>query len=178
MRDDITLNAVTASAKSPQSERATAYRERLFVAWWGWPLPLIIAGLLAAAIHQRFSDLPPGTAFVVLLSLAVGLTLRAGRTMVSVVAGGPDGAELRVADARLPLEFAGEAEVISQRDKRKAMGPDLDPAAFLVHRPWIGTLLRVRLTDEQDPTPYWLFSTRHPERVAAAIRDASTPGAV
>lgn len=161
---------MTASAKSPQSDRAARYTERLFVAWWGWPLPLVVAGLLAAEIHMAFSALPPGVAYAVLLPLAVGLLLLAGRTTIQVVSA-PDGGELHVADARLPLRFAGEVEVIAKQDKRRAMGPDLDPAAFLVHRPWIGTLLRVRLTDENDPTPYWLFSTRHPESVAAAIRN-------
>jgi hypothetical protein len=32
--------------------------------------------------------------------------------------------------------------------------------------------VRVRLTDPADPTPYWLFSTRRPERVAELLRGA------
>ncbi len=32
----------------------------------------------------------------------------------------------------------------------------------------------IHVTDEQDPTPYWLISTRHPEQLVAAL-DAARP---
>jgi hypothetical protein len=31
-------------------------------------------------------------------------------------------------------------------------------------------MVLVVLDDPEDPTPYWLISTRHPERVLAALR--------
>ena len=30
----------------------------------------------------------------------------------------------------------------------------------------------VEVTDPDDPHPYWLFSTRHPEKVASVLRQA------
>jgi hypothetical protein len=33
--------------------------------------------------------------------------------------------------------------------------------------------VRVELTDPEDPTPYWLFSTRRPQRVAELLRARS-----
>ncbi|MDX2025238.1 DUF3093 family protein, partial [Microcella sp.] len=50
-----------------------------------------------------------------------------------------------------------------------ARGQRLDARAFLVLRPDIPAVLRVAVTDPDDPTPYWLLSTRRPEELAAAI---------
>jgi hypothetical protein len=67
----------------------------------------------------------------------------------------------------------GAVQIVPVTAKRKALGPHLDPAAFVVHRGWVGPLLRVQLTDPADPTPYWMFSTRHPERLAELLRASS-----
>lgn len=152
------------------SRRAEAtYSERLYVAWWGWPLPLAAAVLIAAEIHLGYPGVRAWLPYVIAVPLAIALLLMLGRTRVAISGEGAD-RELQVADARLPVRFIGEVDVIDKRGKRKAMGPDLDPAAYLVHRGWIGPLVRVHLTDPDDPTPYWLFSTRKPHRVAELLR--------
>jgi hypothetical protein len=38
-----------------------------------------------------------------------------------------------------------------------------------MHRGWIRSLVRVELTDPDDPTPYWIFSVRHPEQLLTAL---------
>ena len=78
--------------------------------------------------------------------------------------------ELRVGEAHIPLTLLGDVEIISPADRRAAMGRELDPAAFVMHRGWIKPMVRVRLTDPEDPTPYWLVSTRRPEELAAALK--------
>jgi hypothetical protein len=50
------------------------------------------------------------------------------------------------------------------------VGREGDPAAFVSIRPWIGPGVQVWLDDEDDPTPYWVVSTRHPEQVVRAVR--------
>ena len=74
-----------------------------------------------------------------------------GRTRVRVADG-----ELRVGPARLPLRYVGRVEVVARRDKQAALGPELDPSAFVLHRGWIGPLVRIEVTDPADPTPYWV----------------------
>ncbi|MFC5287788.1 DUF3093 domain-containing protein [Actinokineospora guangxiensis] len=150
--------------QTPSTVR-TAHAERLYVTWYWWPLPLIAAGLLAAEVHMGYPGVRAWLPYVVLLPLALLMIWRAGRTRVAVEDG-----ELRVGDARLPLEFVGEVEVFPKTGKRAALGPNLDPAAYLLHKGWVGPLVRVRVDDPADPTPYWLFSTRHPERVVAALK--------
>lgn len=153
-----------------RSRRASeAYSERLYVAWWGWLLPLAAAVLIAAEIHLGYPGVRAWLPYVIAVPLAIALLLALGRTRITIDGEGAD-RELRVADARLPVRFIGEVDVIDKHGKRKAMGPDLDPAAYLVHRGWVGPLVRVHLTDPDDPAPYWLFSTRRPQRVAELLR--------
>ncbi|MDQ2585634.1 hypothetical protein CKY47_16925 [Saccharothrix yanglingensis] len=144
----------------------TAFRERLFVPWWGWPLPLGAAVLLAAEIHMGFPGVRSWLPYALLVPLAVLLLVRMGSTKVEV-----SGGELRVGEAHVPVELLGEVEVFDSKSKRKAMGPDLDPMAYVVHRGWVGPVVKVELRDPQDPTPYWLFSARSAERLAAVLRE-------
>jgi hypothetical protein len=50
------------------------------------------------------------------------------------------------------------------------LGRQLDPAAYVLHRGWVGPMVLVVLDDADDPTPYWLVSSRHPDRVLSALR--------
>ncbi|MDT7726784.1 MAG: hypothetical protein QOI21_3360 [Actinomycetota bacterium] len=127
-----------------------------------------MAGLLAAEIDMGYPGVRAWLPYVVMLPLAVALMLALGRTRVRVTGG--DDPELWVGDAHLPLRYVGEVEVIGKARKRKALGQDADPAAFVHHRGWVGPVVRVTLTDPEDPTPYWLFSTRNPDAVAELLR--------
>ncbi|MBC6449440.1 DUF3093 domain-containing protein [Actinokineospora sp. HBU206404] len=139
----------------------------MYVTWYWWPLPLIAAVLLSAEIHMGYPGVRAWLPYVVIVPLALLLIVRSGRTKVAVEDG-----ELLVGDAHLPLEFVGEVEVFEAKDKRRVLGPHLDPAAFMLHRGWVGPLLRVQVTDPADPTPYWVFSTRKPAELAAILRAA------
>lgn len=144
------------------------HSERLYVPWWGWPLPVLGAVLLAAEIDMGYPGVRAWLPYVIALPVVVALLLSLGKSKVRVTGG--DEPELCVGDARLPLRFAGEVVVLDKDTKRKALGRDGDPAAYVLHRGWVGPAVRVTLTDPADPTPYWLFSTRHPEKVAELLR--------
>ncbi len=83
------------------------------------------------------------------------------------------GGELRVGPARISLRYLGHVQVIYPTAKRRALGPDLDPAAFMLHTGWVGPVLRVAITDPADPTPYWIFSVRRAEKLAELLRNFS-----
>ncbi|OLT43209.1 hypothetical protein BJF85_02880 [Saccharomonospora sp. CUA-673] len=139
------------------------------MAWWGWPLPLIGAALLAAEIHMGYPGVRAWLPYVLLLPLAVALMLRLGKLRIAVT-GGTD-PELWVGTAHLPLRYIGAVDVVGSEGKRKALGPELDPAAFVVNRGWIPTLVRIEVVDPEDPTPYWVVSTRRPEQLAELLRE-------
>jgi Protein of unknown function (DUF3093) len=83
----------------------------------------------------------------------------------------------RAGRARLPLSVVSGAEALDADDMRKARGVDADARAFLCIRGWLPVGVRVRLHDPEDPTPYWLVSSRRPEALATAIRAGITrPG--
>ncbi|MBE8525665.1 DUF3093 domain-containing protein [Amycolatopsis sp. H6(2020)] len=146
------------------------HSERLYVPWWGWPLPVLGAILLAAEIDLGYPGIRAWLPYVIALPVVVALLLSLGRSKVRITGG--DEPELWVGDAHLPLRFAGEVEIFDKEAKRKALGRDGDPAAYVLHRGWVGPVVKVHLTDANDPTPYWLFSTRHPEKVAELLKGA------
>lgn len=158
---------------APAAGPEVRFSERLYLAWWCWPLPLVGAALLAAEVHMGYPGVRAWLPYVILLPLAALLLLGFGRLKVRVTGG--ERPELWLGAAHLPLRHVGAVEVIGKESRRKTLGPELDPAAFVLNRGWIATLVRVEVTDPDDPTPYWLFSTRHPERVAALLRDARPP---
>ena len=154
---------------------APAYRERLWVPLWWWPIGLAIAGLLAAEVHMGAQGIRAWLPYVLLLPVPVWALLWLSRHRVEV---GPDAegtAELRADRAHLPVTYVSRAAAVPSSAKSSALGRQLDPAAFVQHRAWIGSLILLVLDDPDDPTPYWLVSTRHPDRVLAVlgVRDAS-----
>lgn len=157
----------SAAGKAPTERAATTtgHSERLHVTWYLWLLPLLGAGLLAAEIHLGYPGVRAWLPYVVLLPLTVVLIWRAGRARVRIADG-----ELHVGDAHLPLEHVGTVEVFGAKEKRAVLGRGLDPTAFVLHRSWVRSLVRVEVTDPEDPTPYWVFSTRHPDQVATLLR--------
>ncbi|TQS41282.1 DUF3093 domain-containing protein [Cryptosporangium phraense] len=140
------------------------YRERWTVPWWGWVGAVAVCLLLAAEIHLGYSGVRSWLPYVVLVPLAVVSVGALSRITVSV-----DDDELRVDDAHIPRRFLLAAEALDAEARREALGPELDPVAFVVHRPWVRGTVRVYLDDPDDPTPYWIFSSRRPEKLLAAL---------
>jgi hypothetical protein len=116
--------------------------------------------------------LPSWVPFAVLLPVAAAVLLWFGRIEVSVVSRADD-TELWVGDAHLPVSVVTRSAEVPKSAKSAALGRQLDPAAYVVHRAWVGPMILLVLDDPDDPTPYWLVSCRHPERVLAALRAES-----
>ncbi len=153
---------------------ATAFDERLSVPWWWWLPALFVVALVAFEVNLGHPGVPIWLPVVLAVPLVAWGLLRLGGTRVRVDPVGPRGAgerSLRVGPATLPLGLAGEVRVIEAADKQRALGPDLDPSAYLVHRWWVRRMVRVDVTDPDDPTPYWLFSVRDPERLLACLTE-------
>ncbi|HEV2088381.1 MAG TPA: DUF3093 domain-containing protein [Cryptosporangiaceae bacterium] len=158
-----------------QGRPAGVHRERLLVPWWGWLGALAAAGVIAAEIHLGGVGVRAWLPYLVLIPLALGLAGWLGRVRVEWADG-----VLRVDDAMIGAEFLLAAEPLDAEAKRVALGRELDPLAFVVHRPWVRGAVRIYLDDPADPTPYWVVSSHHPERLVAALglpRPAPEPAA-
>lgn len=140
------------------------YAERLVVAWWIWPCALAAAGLMAAEIHLGSDGLRGWLPYAVLIPATGALLWWLGRLRVRI-----DGGELWVDDAHIPLEHLVAAEPLDAAAKQQALGRELHPFAFVVHRPWVRGAVRIVLDDPADPTPYWVVSSRRPEALVAAL---------
>lgn len=79
--------------------------------------------------------------------------------------------ELRVGKAHISREFIGSVSAYSGTHAVAARGVELDARAWIFLRGWINPVVRVDITDPNDPTPYWLFSTRKPEELVKALRE-------
>jgi hypothetical protein len=152
------------------SRTAVSYVERLTVPWWGWPLAGAAGVLVAAEVLMTSPPLRHPLVFVAagLLGLAAAAGLSRIRIEVDEAGG-----EVRVGAERLRLDAIAAVTPIPPVQRRDALGRDADPRAHVVQRPWAPGGVRIDLTD--DATPYWYVSTRHPERLAAAIRAATAP---
>ncbi len=143
------------------------YTERLHVPlrWW------VQATMFLATVWLAFVvALPAWLAWAAtgaLLAAVYGLFVWVGSVRVTVADG-----QLLAGTARIPLTFVGEVEPLDKDATRRVHGVDADARAFLVTRPYMGRAVKITIDDPADPTPYWLVSTRHPRRLAAAIKGA------
>lgn len=157
--------------------RATAqtvrYHERLSVPWWWWPPAFGVAVLIGLEVNQAARQLPDWVAFAALFGVAAAVLVWLGRSEVRV-AGEPGELELWAGRAHLPADVITRFAEVPRSAKFAALGRQLDPAAYVLHRAWVGPMVLVVLDDPDDPTPYWLVSTRHPERVLAALRSETS----
>jgi hypothetical protein len=170
-RPQITLGDVSDTRAAPQIVR---YRERLWVPLWWWLPGLAAAALIALEVNQGVRAVPNWVPFAVLLPVAAAVLFWFSKTELRVVSGesgGPAGeTELWVGAAHLPVSVISRSAEVPRSAKSAALGRQLDPAAFVVHRAWVGPMVLLVLDDPEDPTPYWLVSSRHPDRVLSALR--------
>jgi hypothetical protein len=128
-----------------------------------------LAALIAVEVNMGVPSLPNWLPFAALFVVAAGALLWLGRLEIRVAF--DEGAvELWAGEAHLPITVIARSAEIPRSAKSAALGRQFDPAAYVLHRGWVGPMVLVVLDDADDPTPYWLVSTRHPERVLSALR--------
>lgn len=133
-----------------------------------WPGPLGWGGVVLFAVVLGIAFVPVDT----LLSLVVGVLALLGGLAAAVLTTPRVEVErgtLRAGTARIPVRLLADPRVLDRAALRTAMGPELDARAYACLRSWIGTAVRVEVRDPQDPTPYWIVSTRRPDALVAAL---------
>jgi hypothetical protein len=77
---------------------------------------------------------------------------------------------LTVARAKIPRNLLGNIEEIAKDQIFSERGPKLDPAAHKVFQGTVKTAIKITVNDPNDPTPYWIISTRKPAQLAEVLR--------
>jgi len=140
-----------------------SYTERLLPSWW---LTLTL-GLFLPAGFIIFLPLDPLVGFVagaIMWAGAWGVLAIFSPTVSATPAG------FRAGVARVDWHNVSHVDVIGKNEARRATGLDLDARAWLVIRPWIKPAVRVHIRDDNDPTPYWLVSSKSPKVLADVCR--------
>jgi Protein of unknown function (DUF3093) len=152
--------------RSDRSERSdedpVVFFERL------WPSPGIWTATVAFGAALGLIPAPINVTVAVVVSI-VGIvsfiTLLVLTTPILVLTQ----SHFAAGRARLPVGLLSGVEVLDSEQMRQARGVGLDARAYLCIRPWLPIGARVILNDPEDPTPYWLVSSRRPEALAAAV---------
>ncbi len=145
---------------------ASPFRERLWPGPSGWLVAAGLGALVGLVLFPVSVSLAWG---VGIAAIVLALVVSAALTPRVEVAGG----ELRAGSAHIPLDLLGPATPLAGEALRAALGPDLDARAYVCLRGWVHSAVRVPLLDPQDPTPYWIVSTRRPGALVAALADGS-----
>lgn len=147
------------------------YHERLGVPlrWW------VQGTMLVASLWLAFAVALPALAAAGIAAVAGGLVAGGfwsyGGARIAVADG-----ELRAGRAHIDVTLLGAATALDADATRRLAGVDADARAYLLLRPYLKRAVRVELLDPVDPTPYWLLSTRHPERLVTALTQARPAG--
>jgi len=147
---------------TPASSQSPVYRERL------WPTPWVYVACLLLIPAGLFVFLPINTTIGVLAAAVlfiggIAFFLLTTRTIEvndrAFVAG----------RAALPIEFVGKAVAYDGLEATFERGPGLDARAYTLFRGGVRPVVRVENSDPDDPTPYWLVSTRRPTELVDAL---------
>src|SRR6202012_4126611 len=98
----------------------------------------------AFQVNLGVSALPHWLPFATLLTAAAATLLWLGRIEIQGTAAAK-GVEFGAGQAHLPVTVISRSAEIAPTAKSAARGPQLDPSAFVLHRPWVGPMVLVGL---------------------------------
>lgn len=138
------------------------YQERVLPKWSSF-LPLLIVYPTFWLTMAPFNAVL-GSIFGVAATIVIAVIMVAKSPKIVITT-----SEIRVGRAHISTKLLGNASVVEKQHQFSAKGPQLDARAYLSLQPSVSGLIRLDLKDPNDPTPYWLFSSRKPALVAELI---------
>lgn len=138
---------------------------RVPLRWW------VQATMFLASVWLAFIvALPAPVAWAatsLLTLLVLGLFLGYGSARLRLAGG-----VFNAGRAQIQVSFLSAPTPLDAEATRRLAGVDADARAYLLLRPYLRRAVRVDVRDPDDPTPYWLISTRRPEELSAALSTA------
>ena len=142
-----------------------AYSERLGVPLRWWVQGTMLVASLWLALVVAVPGVTPWVVTGAALVLLAAALVSYGSARLRV----EDGV-LHAGRAHIEVGLVGEVQALDADQTRRAAGVEADARAYLLLRPYLKRAVKVQLDDPADPTPYWLLSTRHPDRLAATLQ--------
>ena len=163
------------SSSSPAEQSPAAdspvvlYRERQWVPWYWWLMAAFVVVISTATVSLNRGILWVIIPAILLSAIAVWVLLTWSNTVVRVEQDSDGTRWLTVKEAQLPHDVVARSTAVPATARRNALGPQLDPAAFIVTHGWVPEHVMLVLDDPEDPTPYWLIGSKDPEKLLAAF---------
>ena len=147
----------------------TVYSERLWPTFWVAAsfFPLVPALILVSAPF----NVTVGIIAAIIVYGAIIVSVYGRPTKVTV-----SKETFVYGNAMVETEFIGSVSAFSGEAARAQRGINLDARAWTRFRAFMDGVVRIEITDPNDPTPYWLVATRHPNELAQALRGVRPQG--
>jgi Protein of unknown function (DUF3093) len=144
------------------------FRERLTVPIMWWVLASLFALSVLLAVGAYLGPVwGIGTALATVM-VAAAIFISAA-VVISI-----DAREIRIGRASIEHAYIASSQALAAEEARQRAGVGADARAHLVLRPYVRTAVEITLDDPDDPVPYWLVSTRRPQQLAEALREAAS----
>lgn len=141
------------------------YRERL----WATPWLFISTLLIIPAVMLVFAPInfTVGVVLAIVFYVAIVVALIVSAPTLRVTKD-----ELIAGRAHIPLSLTATPSAYTGDAATLERGQRLDARAWLLIRGWIKPVVKVPVADLDDPTPYWLLSTRNPDQLVRVLEEA------
>ena len=143
------------------------YSETVWPSWFAMS-PIVLIAPSIALVITPFTDFVVATlagsvAFVfcliAVLAMAPKIVVTKNRNQIT----------LHVKNAAIDAKHIGSITVITKDEVRAERGPRLDARSFRVFQTSVSEMVKIHIDDKEDPTPYWLLSTRNPSQLIMAL---------
>lgn len=159
---------------APRQAPGVSYRERLRTPWWWYLAGVVVGVLLGAEFDFVMPQSLVGLPVLISVLLAIGVVWRLSSSTVSVIDG-----RVVAGTRSLPVDEVAQLFPLSYHQLRQLVGRHGDPLAFTFIRSWVGPGIQLVLepapaADDRLAEPYWVLSTRHPDRFIEAVLSAKS----
>lgn len=141
----------------------SVYQERLSPSPWLY-VALLIAIPSITVLFSAFGLLVLGivTASIIYLSICLLFHFMSPKIIITED-------WFQVGQAKIERKFLGSVESFYDEDAFEQRGRKLDLQSFYVIRAGINPVLKIEIIDPNDTVPYWLVSTRKPDRISEIL---------
>lgn len=141
----------------------TIYRERLLPSAWIFLLPTLLFPSIYAVMLPLARDLALVTASALTSGFCLFIYFSSPLVVIT-------DKELFARGASIEIGCLGDVSIIDATEKFNELGTRLDARAWVSIQASIPKLVKIAVRDQRDPTPYWLLSSRHPEKIAEILK--------